>query len=82
MSVWIAFCEGRLCVCVFPLFFFRCTRITRGPTHYALFRRHSALLVGPVHCSRDPQPLYLEKNIKNEFHGTIHTFKNYFLQCF
>ena len=39
-------------------------------------------LVGSVHCSRDPQPLYLEKNIKNGFHGTIHTFKNYFLQCF
>ena len=35
-----------------------------------------------MHCSWDPQPLYSEKNIKNGFHGTIHTFKNYFTKMF
>ena len=41
-------------------------------TVYALFR----------YCSWDPQPLYSEKKIKNESHGTIHTFKNYFATVF
>ena len=31
------------------------------------------------HCSSTVHTL---KNIKNGSHGTIHTFKNYFLQCF
>ena len=36
-----------------------------------------------THCSRDSQPLYLEKKyIKNESHSTIHTFKNYFATVF
>ena len=35
-----------------------------------------------THCSWDPQPLYLEKNIKNGSHGTIHKFKNYFATLF
>ena len=36
-----------------------------------------------MHCSREPQPLYSEKNIKNESHDTIHTFKKIILlQCF
>ena len=35
-----------------------------------------------THCLRNPQPLYLEKNIKNGSHGTIHTFKNYFAIVF
>ena len=34
------------------------------------------------YCSWDPQLLYLEKNIKNRSHGTIHTFKNYFATMF
>ena len=34
------------------------------------------------HCSRDPQPLYSEKNIKNGSYNTIHTFKNYFATVF
>ena len=35
------------------------------------------------HYSWDPQPLYSEKkNIKNEFHGIIYTFKNYFVTVF
>ena len=35
-----------------------------------------------MHCSRDPQPLYSEKNIKNGFYGTIYTFKIYFTTVF
>ena len=34
------------------------------------------------HCSWDPQPLYLEKNIKNGSHGIIYIFKNYFAKIF
>ena len=35
--------------------------------------------VGPVHCSRDSHTsLFNNLFIKNESHGTIHTFKNYF----
>ena len=45
----------------------------------SLRRRQSALF---MHCSWDPQPLYSKKKIKNRFHGTIHTFKNYFATVF
>ena len=39
--------------------------------------------VGPMHYSRDPQTLLFNNFfIKNEFHGTIHTFKNYFATVF
>ena len=39
--------------------------------------------VGPVYCSRDPQTsLFSNFFIKNGFHGTIHTFKNYFATVF
>ena len=39
--------------------------------------------VGPVYCSRDPQTsLFSNFFIKNGFHGTIHTFKNYFVTVF
>ena len=42
-----------------------------------------ALSVGPVYCSRDPQiSLFSNFFIKNEFHSTIHTFKNYFAKVF
>ena len=35
--------------------------------------------VAPVHCSQDPQTSFFTKTfIKNEFHSTIHIFKNYF----
>ena len=64
MSVWIAFCEGRLCVCVFPFFFFLDARRLHGvlrTMHCLGDTLHC--LVGLVHCSRDPQPLYLEKKI-------------------
>ena len=32
-----------------------------------------------THCS---STIHALKNIKNEFHGTIHTFKNYFTTLF
>ena len=35
-----------------------------------------------TYCSWDPQPLYAEKIFKNGSHGTIHTFKNYFVTVF
>ena len=40
-------------------------------------------LVGLVHCLRDPQiSLFSNFFIKNGFHGTIYTFKNYFTTVF
>ena len=39
--------------------------------------------VGPVHCSRDPQPHFsITFFIKNGSHSTIYTFKNYFATVF
>ena len=43
----------------------------------------STLKMGPVHYSRDPQTSFFTKTlIKNGFHNTIHTFKNYFTKIF
>ena len=41
-------------------------------------------LVGPVHCSWDPQTSFFFNKtfIKNGSHSTIHTFKNYFATVF
>ena len=40
-------------------------------------------LVGPVHCSWDPQVLYsAKKNFKIGSHDTILTFKNYSVTVF
>ena len=40
-------------------------------------------IVGLVHCSRDSQSSFFNKIfIKNEFHGTIYIFKNYFTIIF
>ena len=42
-----------------------------------------ATLVGPVHCSRDPQTSFFSNfDVKNRSHGTIHIFKNYFTIVF
>ena len=39
--------------------------------------------LSPVHCSWDPQTSFFSKIfIKNESHGTIHIFKNYFAIVF
>ena len=49
----------------------------------ALFSKINAFLVGSVHCSRDLQTSFFNKTfIKNEFHDTIYTFKNYFITMF
>ena len=61
---------GSVCVCLHLTFFF-------------LRRVFDAFSVGPVHCSRDPQTSFFNKTfIKNGFHGTIYTFKNYFAIMF
>ena len=45
----------------------------------SIFCGCSVFLVGLMHCSRDPQTSFFNKNfIKNGSHGTINTFKNYF----
>ena len=59
-------------VVVFFFVFFVCTRF-RG--HDALFSGFCALFMGLTNT-------LLRKNIKNGFHGTIHTFKNYFTTMF
>ena len=39
--------------------------------------------MGLMHYSRDPQTFFFTKTfIKNGSHGTIHTFKNYFVTVF
>ena len=42
----------------------------------SLCRRQSALFMGPT------TTLFRKKKFKNESHGTIHTFKNYFAIVF
>ena len=54
----------------------------REETKFIVHKTNVPVLVLFMHCSWDPQPLYSEKNIKNESHGTIHTFKNYFTAVF
>ena len=52
---------------------------------HAFFFRSAfqCFLVGLVHCSRDPQTSFFNKNfIKNESHDTIYIFKNYFTIVF
>ena len=45
--------------------------------------RFFAFLVGPVHCSWDPQTSFFNKTfIKNGSNDTIHIFKNYFTTVF
>ena len=76
--IQVAFEFGLFCICVFLFFFFfffffSATRVSRDKvTVHALF----------TYCSRDPPPLYSEKNIKNRSHSTIHPFKNYFTTVF
>ena len=55
-------------------------------TCFSFFRRQKSMFTYCsslfMHCSRDIQPLYSEKNIKNGSYGTIHTFTNYFVTVF
>ena len=65
------------CVCVFCIFFFFLE------PWLLTFLCKQCTPMGPVHCSRDPQTSLLSNFfIKNESHGTIHTFKNYFTTVF
>ena len=51
--------------------------------HFARFPAMRFWMVGPMHCSRDPQVLFFSKIIiKTGSHGTIHTFKIYFATVF
>ena len=58
---------------------------------FFLFFMHADYTVQEILCtvhalfmyhSRDSQLLYSKKYIKNESHGTIHIFKNYFATMF
>ena len=75
--------DPAFCICVF--FFFPSATFILGDkvTVHALFT-HCSRTVHTLfmHCSQDPRLLYSEKNIKNESHGTIHPFKNYFAIVF
>ena len=69
-----------LCVCGFFFFHQRVWTVIALFMHMdLLYKRQIALF---IYCSRDPQLLYLKKNIKNWSYGTIYTFKNYFVTVF
>ena len=62
-----------------------CTVHGRGPTTSLTSKIFTGicLSVGPVHCSQDSQTSFFNKIfIKNGSHGTIYTFKNYFVIVF
>ena len=76
MSVWIALKRAASAFSFFFFFFFFFTfsvaTVDRSSMNNVL-----------VHCSRVPQtPLFINFFIKNRFHDTIHTFKNYFATVF
>ena len=60
----------------FHFFFFFYARVLAFMRQYALFSGSRALFTRPT------STLFRKKNIKNESHGTIHTFKNYFVTVF
>ena len=62
------------------LLFMHCSWIVAVIFDFSTF---FSTLMGPVHCSRDPQTsLFSNFFIKNGSHNTIHTFKNYFTTVF
>ena len=68
VPIWI---QLILCLC-FRIFFWE-----------ARFRHEKMDPVSPLHCSQDPQVSFFNKIfIKNGFHSTIYTFKNYFATIF
>ena len=73
VSVWIHGAFLHLPFFFFFFFFFM---------RFLVFETNYTVHVLFIHCSRDPQPLYSEKNIKKWSHGTIHIFKNYFTTVF
>ena len=69
---WVLSVSGSRALCMGPT-----TSLT------AKFTLKLHCLVGSVHCLWDPQTFFSTKTfIKSRSHDTIHTFKNYFLQCF
>ena len=75
--------------CSFFFFFFSCVSESNAATVHALFMNssHKGWLFNSEKCIRalftDPQiSLFNNFFIKNGFHGTIHTFKNYFATIF
>ena len=83
--VWIVLKSTCICVSHFFIFEKSVSRALWVPCRN--IKQNYVFPVGPVHCSWDPQVLYLEnetkkKNFKTGFHSTIHTFKNYFVTVF
>ena len=77
----------RLKCIIHPLFFFN-THLDKASSHLHLrffffFFLEKRVSMGPVYCSWDSQTSFFSKTfIKNWSHGTIHTFKNYFVTVF
>ena len=76
----------KYCVCVSLSFFFSFEKNVSCALWVSCRKRKQnyTFLVGPVHCSWDPQILYLgkKKNFKTGSQSIIHTFKNYFATVF
>ena len=71
IRIWIAFTAQRMCFAFF--FFFWEKRVLVAKCSSS---KSCALFMGPTN-------FFLNKTfIKNESHGTIHTFKNYFTTMF
>ena len=73
------------CVAFFFFFFFfflfSFTRF-KEETKFTIHETNVTVLILFIYYSWDPHLLYSEKNIKNESHDTIYTFKNYFVTVF
>ena len=76
----------RCCLLVDPMYCAQdpqCTGPTTSLTNRPNFSLECDYSVGPVHYSRDSNTsFFTETFIKNWSHGTIHTFKNYFVIVF
>ena len=82
------------CICILFFFFFFSSHVSVGLEQFRLLFMHCSWTVAatfdyspmnstPVHCSRVPQTsIFSQFFIKNGSHGTIHTFKNYFITVF
>ena len=71
-------CASTFLVTLFFFFFFQRVWIATALFMHvdSLCKRQSALFTGPT------TTLFKKKNIKNGYHGTIHSFKNYFATMF
>ena len=77
----LGYCASTFLVSLFIFFFFFCFHrmwiVTALFMHMdSLCKRQSALFMGPT------PNMFRKKNIKNGYHGTIHSFKNYFATVF